>query len=40
MLPGDQVNDNNLTFSFEVGGDAANRYTDDLNGTLRMVDPL
>jgi hypothetical protein len=34
VLPGNALNDNNLTVGFEVGGDAASRYSDDVKGVF------
>jgi hypothetical protein len=34
VLPGNALNDSNLTVGFEVGGDAASRYSDDVKGVF------
>jgi hypothetical protein len=34
VLPGKQINDNNLTVVYETGSGAAGRFKDDTNGTF------
>jgi hypothetical protein len=36
VLPGNALNDNNLTVAFETGTDAASPYSDDVHGTLTV----
>jgi hypothetical protein len=36
VLPGNAVNDNNLTVAFETGTDAASRYSDVVHGTFTV----
>jgi hypothetical protein len=38
VLPGNAVNDNNLTVGFETGSGAASRYQDDTTGTFSAGD--
>jgi hypothetical protein len=38
VLPGNQLADSNLTVVIEQGGDAAERYTEDVNGTFVVGD--